>query len=141
SPGAGSTYSSWTNLTAAADSQMALLDLGGGSILLFYTAVGGLQITLRVSSDSGVTFGAAVNLVLAPATVTNLCAAAAGSDWHVIWNEGATVCWLESAAAGTRHAWTNTMGACTGLAVYFANDFCVIVTGREFGTNDYKVWA
>src|SRR3989304_914208 len=56
SPGAGSDFSSWTDLGAVAGADVALC-AEGSRALLFYVDAGGVTLKLRESTDNGATLG------------------------------------------------------------------------------------
>ncbi|HET9476654.1 MAG TPA: hypothetical protein VFP63_04115, partial [Dehalococcoidia bacterium] len=67
-PGAGSAFSSWTDLDAAANADVALC-AEGTRVLLFYVDAAGLVIKVRESTDGGATLGAASTAVTASGAV------------------------------------------------------------------------
>src|SRR3990172_12745534 len=68
-PGSGSDFSAWTDLSAAANADVALCS-DGSRVLLFYTDTGGAALKVRESTDHGATLGAAVTVATASGAVT-----------------------------------------------------------------------
>src|SRR3990172_9710540 len=68
SPGAGSNFSAWTDLDAAANAGVALC-AEGSRALLFYVDSGGTVLKLRESTDNGATLGSAVTVATASGAV------------------------------------------------------------------------
>ncbi|HXH21953.1 MAG TPA: hypothetical protein VNN10_07975 [Dehalococcoidia bacterium] len=146
SPGAGSTYSSWTDLNACADAGVAVFrQPNNDTLTLVYVDTGGLTLRFKQSTDHGASWGAAGTVATAGAAVTHVAGAANGSgDMVVFWCEGATVYRARAnfgSGFGARTAWTNTIASCAGLATEYQGDWGVVVCGTAPTSGDAKVWA
>src|SRR3990172_3461514 len=118
SPGAGSNFSTWTDLDAAANADVALC-AEGTRVLLFYVDTAGLAVKVRESTDSGATLGAAITAVTASGAVTWLAAdVKASGDACLLYSVGAAVYAVKRTGGtwGAAAAWTNSAGSITGLA-------------------------
>jgi hypothetical protein len=133
SPGAGSDFSAWADLGAAANAGVALC-ADGSRVLLFYIDSGGTQVKVRESTDNGATLGAAVTAATASGVVTWLAANVKPSgDACVLYSVGANVYSAKRTSgvwAGPA-AWTNSVASITGLACYHHGDWNAVVTGTD----------
>ncbi len=142
SPGAGSNYSAWTDLGAAANAGVALC-ADGSRVLLFYVDTGGLALQVRESTDSGATLGAAVTVATAASAVTWLAADVKSSgDALLLYSVGAVVYSAKrtGGAWSAATAWTNSVASVTGLACYYQGDWNAAVTGTDSAGIAY-VWT
>jgi hypothetical protein len=145
-PGSGSTYSSWTSLESGVSDQAACaLARHGTTLLLFYCASDDKAIRLRTSADNGATWSSASTILTATGAVKYMAAAVnqTSGDRLLVWSEGATVyrSRYSSGSWGSRTAWTQTVGAITGLAAMHYQDFQVLVAGLEATTFNPKLYA
>ena len=141
-PGAGSDYSVWTDLGAAANAGVALC-ADGSRVLLFYVDAGGLALQARESTDSGATLGAPVTVTTAAAAVTWLAAdVKANGDALLLYSTGAVVYSVKrtGGAWGAAGGWTNSVASVTGLACYYQGDWNVAVSGTDSAGIAY-VWT
>ena len=133
SPSAGSTFSTWTDLDAAANADVALC-AEGTRVLLFYVDAAGLAIKVRESTDNGSTLGAASTAVTASGTVTWLAAdVKSNGDACLLYSVGATVYAVKRTGGtwGAAVAWTNSVATVTGLACYHQGDWNAVVCGTD----------
>src|SRR3990170_4954477 len=129
SPGAGSDFSAWTDLSAAANAGVALC-AEGSRALLFYVDTDGLTLKLRESTDSGATLGSAVTVATAAGAVGWLAADVRSSgDALLLYSVGATVYRVKRSAGawGSPAAWSNSVASVTGLACFHQGDYNVAV--------------
>jgi hypothetical protein len=132
-PGAGSNFSAWTDLSAAANAGVALC-AAGSRALLFYADSGGTVLKVRESTDNGATLGAPATVATATGAVTWLAAdVKANGDALLLYSVGATVYSVKrtSGAWGAPAAWTNGVGSVSGLACYHQGDWNVVITGAD----------
>jgi hypothetical protein len=142
SPGAGSSYSSWTNLGAAANAGVALCS-DGARVLLFYVDSGGLAVKVRESTDYGATLGAAVTVVTAGAAVGWLSAdVKSNGDACLIYDASATVYAVRriSSVWGSSTAWGIGVASVAGHACYYIGDWNVVVCGVDTAGASYA-WS
>jgi hypothetical protein len=144
SPGAGSTFTSWTSQGSVSTSGAVALAVHSSDVYLFFVHADTLQVQVRVSTDNGATYGGATTIATAASAVTYLAAAVNGSgDRVVFWTVGAAV-WRSrytAGAWGAATAWTKTVASLTGIAATWAADFYLVITGTESTTTDAKCWA
>jgi hypothetical protein len=142
SPGPSSDFSSWTDLGAVADADVALCS-EGASVLLFYVDTNGQDVKLRESSDYGASLGAPVTVASAPAAVAWL-AADVKSDGGalLLYSVGGTVYAVKRSGGnwGSPAAWTNSVAAVSGLACHDAADYNVVVAGEDAEGNAF-LWT
>ncbi|HSP55046.1 MAG TPA: hypothetical protein VLS25_05605 [Dehalococcoidia bacterium] len=133
SPGAGSDFSSWTDLGAAATADVSLCS-EGARVLLFYVDTGGLAVKVRESTDSGATLGPASTAITAGGTVTWLAAdVKPNGDACLLYSVGVTVYAVKRAGGtwGATAAWTNSAASIAGLACYHQGDWNTAVCGAD----------
>lgn len=142
SPGAGSTFSSWTDLDAAANADVALC-AEGARVLLFYVDPAGIAVKLRESTDNGATLGAASTVVTASGGVTWLAAdVKSNGDACLLYSVGAMVYAVRrtGGAWGSAAAWTNTAASLSGLACYHQGDWNAVLCGSD-ASGDSFAWT
>ncbi|MBI4300612.1 MAG: hypothetical protein HY677_05710 [Chloroflexi bacterium] len=142
-PGASSDYSLWTDLGAASDVSGVAMCSQGANVLLVSVGVDRRTITARDSSNNGQSFTASTIFVEAADVGWLAVAFSDGGTPAVFYSVGATV-YVTKRASGVWSApaaWSNSVAAITGLACCYAGDWDVVVTGRETGSSDYKVWT
>ena len=142
SPGPGSTFSSWTDLTAVASADTALC-ADGSRVLLFYVDTNGTTIRVRESTDHGATLGSPVTAASAAGTVTWLAAdVKSNGDSVLVYSVGATVYRAKrmSGSWGSPVAWTNSVASVSGLACHHQADWNVAVAGTDSDEQAY-VWT
>src|SRR3990170_3059469 len=132
-PGAGSNFSAWTDLDAAANAGVALC-AEGSRALLFYVDSGGTILRLRESTDNGATLGSAVTVATASSAVGWLAAdVKSNGDALLLYSVGATVYSVKrtSGSWGAATAWTNSVASIAGLACYHQGDWNAAVAGAN----------
>ncbi|HEU5319755.1 MAG TPA: hypothetical protein VFX28_03065, partial [Methylomirabilota bacterium] len=142
SPGPSGNYSSWTDLEAAGNADVALCS-EGAAVLLFFTDSTGTKVRLRESSDSGATLGASSLIVDAGTAITWLAVdVKPNGDALLLYSVGATVYALKRSGGswGSPAAWTNSVAAVDGLACYHSGDWNVVVAGQDASGNA-MVWT
>ncbi len=141
-PGAGSNFSAWTDLAAAAGADVALC-AEGSRALLFYVDTDGVTLKLRESTDSGATLGAPVTVATASGAVGWLAADVRPSgDALLLYSVGATVYSVKrsSGSWGSPAAWSNSVASVTGLACYHQGDYNTVVAGTA-ASGEALVWT
>ena len=142
SPGPASDFSSWTDLGAAADADVALCS-EGANVLLFYVDTNTTDVKLRESSDYGASLGTPVTVASAPAAVAWLAAdVKSDGDALLVYSVGGTVYAVKRSGGswGSPAAWTNSVAAVSGLACYYAADYNVAVAGEDAEGNAF-LWT
>ncbi|MCJ7509485.1 MAG: hypothetical protein MUP14_01170 [Dehalococcoidia bacterium] len=142
SPGAGSNFSSWTFVDAAANAGVALASQAA-RVLLFYVDTNGKTIYVRESTNYGATFGSATAITTAAAAVGWLAADFKDDNTVLlIYSVGGTVYAVKRSGStwGSPAAWTNSLASVSGLACQYAADFNVVVSGSD-AQGAYKVWT
>src|SRR3990170_555409 len=138
-PGAGSNFSAWTDLAAAASADVALC-AEGSRALLFYVDTDGITLKLRESTDSGATLGSPVTVATASGTVAWLAAdVKPNGDALLLYSVGATVYSVKrsSGAWGSPAAWSNSAASISGLAVYYQGDWNAAACGTDAASAAY----
>lgn len=133
SPTPSSDYSSWTDLGAAANADVALCP-DGSRVMLFYVDAGGTQIKLRESTDNGATLAAAITAATGASAVTWLAAdVKASGDACLLFSVGAAVYSARrtSGVWGSSTAWSNTAASIAGLAVCHQGDWNAAIAGTD----------
>ncbi len=142
SPGAGSDFSAWTDLGAAANAGVALC-AEGSRALLFYVATDGVTLKLRESTDSGANLGAAVTVATALGAVGWLAAdVKANGDALLVYSVGATVYSAKRSGGswGTPAAWSNSVASVSGVACFHQGDYNIAVAGTDAAGGAF-VWS
>ena len=142
SPGVGSDFSPWTDLGAAANTDLALC-AEGSRALLFYIDSDGLTLKLRESTDNGITLGAPVTVAAASGAVGWLAAdVKSDGDALLLYSVGATVFSVKRSVGswGSPAAWSNSAASVTGLACFHQGDYNAVVTGSD-ASGDAFVWT
>jgi hypothetical protein len=142
SPGAGSNFSSWTDLDAGANADVALC-AEGARVLLFFVDPAGLAIKLRESTDGGATLGAVTTVVTAGSAVGWLAAdGKPNGDACLLYSAGATVYSVRRTGGSwaAASAWTNFAASITGLACYHQGDWNAAVCGTD-AAGDAFAWT
>lgn len=141
-PGAGSDFSAWTDLGAAASADVALC-ADGSRVLLFYVDSGGTQVKVRESTDNGATLAAAVTAVTAAGAVAWLAAdVKRGGDALVAYSAGATVYSVRRLAGawGAAVAWPNSAASIEGIACAHNADWNLAIAGTDAGGQSF-IWT
>ncbi|MDO8615529.1 MAG: hypothetical protein Q7T33_07290 [Dehalococcoidia bacterium] len=141
-PGAGSNFSAWTDLDAAANAGVALC-ADGARVLLFNVDAGGTVLKVRESTDNGATLGAAAAVATASGAVTWLAAdVKAGGDAVLVYSAGTGVFSVKrtSGVWSAPGGWTNSVASVAGLACYYQGDWNVVVAGTDSAGIAY-VWT
>lgn len=141
-PGAGSNFSVWTDLDAAATADLALC-AEGARVLLFYADPAGLVIKLRESTDSGATMGSATTIVTAGSAVAWLAAdVKTNGDACLLYSVGAAVYTVRRTGGSWSAAatWTNSAASITGLGCYHQGDWNAAVCGTD-AAGDACAWT
>ena len=142
SPGAGSDFSAWTDLGAAANADVALC-AEGARALLFYVDAGGVALKLRESTDSGASLGAPTTVATASGAVGWLAGdVKANGDALLLYSVGATVFSVKRSGGswGSPAAWSNSVASVTGLACFHQGDYNVVATGSDASGGAF-VWT
>ncbi|MDP2935049.1 MAG: hypothetical protein Q8O86_01005, partial [Dehalococcoidia bacterium] len=144
SPGPASNFATWPAGTGSDVSCVAICS-SGASVWAFYANFTDRKVYASASTDSGATWGAWTAITAAGGAISSFIAAAMKSngDVLVIYDQGATLYKVKRSggAWGAQAAWTNSAASITGLAIYYANDFNIIVTGTEVTTTHPRVWS
>lgn len=151
SPGPGSTYSSWTNLTSCYSSAGVALASKSGEITLVYADAAGTGLTVRHSADNGASWGAATTRATEASAIGAIAVAYnASGDLCVFYALGTSTTlkrlrrtsgtWDGSGTAWTRSADVATI---TGIAAaHYSGDFAAIVTATiPSPSGDKRVYA
>ncbi|MFN0095109.1 MAG: hypothetical protein ACKVVT_10100 [Dehalococcoidia bacterium] len=146
----GSTFSTWTSLTASGTTGTGLaLCARAGEVLIAYvkTNAANREIVVRSSADNGATWGAET-IVISNATVKEDVAVAirqSNGDACLFWRQGAQVVRARrtSGAWGAATNWTLTNPAgLTGLAAgHNGADYVLLLSGTELTTTHKRVWV
>ena len=132
-PGAGSNFSAWTDLEAAAAAGAALC-ASGSRVMIFFVDADGTGLRLRESTDNGATLGASSIVATASGAVTWLAAAVkSNGDALLLYSVGASVYSVKrtSGSWGSPSAWTQSVASVDGLACYYQGDWNVAVAGSD----------
>jgi hypothetical protein len=141
-PGAGSDFSSWTDLGTVAGADVALCSEGSRA-LLFYVDTDGRTLKVRESTDNGATLGSPVTVATAAATVEWLAADVKSSgDAVLLYSVGATVYAVKRSGGswGSPASWSNSVASVSGLACHHQGDWNAVVTGSDAAGIGY-VWT
>ena len=151
SPGAGSTYSSWTNLATITSGLGLSMAANAGEIILCYLNNGGLRLAIRTSTDNGATWSgetAIRNEVNAfTATSIALKAGAAGADAEIFAPKQGVVVRIQERIAGVwihRGNWPRggDIASITGAAaMHDGVDYHFILTGTVNTTLEPMVYS
>ena len=115
----------------------------GSRVLLFYVDTDQRTILVRESTDYGATFGSAVSLTTASATVGWLAAAINPSNVVCLfYSVAGTVYAVKSTGStwGSPSAWTNSAAAIAGIGCAYQGDWNLVVCGQDSGGRN-KVWT
>jgi hypothetical protein len=144
-PGTPSAWDSWTDLATSRGSSIAVA-ARGARVIVVYTDTVGLTVYYRESTDSGQTFGAETTLTAAPGGIVVDLAAAykdASGEAFVAWCLGASMRGIKR-AGGTWGSVLNpgdTFASLSGIAMTYAFDYEMVITGQEATTSKPTVWT
>ncbi len=143
-PGTGSSWNTWASLAAGMGTVIACA-ANGTRVIVVYADATDVNIKYRESTDSGATFGAETAVGAAAAAVVDLSVAYK--------NTAGDLCIVFATAAGL-YASRRTAGAFAaasvspltpasfnGVAVTYAFDYEIVVTGAEQTTNKPTLWT
>lgn len=143
SPGPASDFATWGGIEGGAASAVAICSYGA-TVWAFFIAYGNGSITAKQSTDYGATWGTwtAITPVGEVPTVIAATMKDAGTVL-VVFNRGTNVYRVKysGGAWGAEANWTNMTASVTGLAVCYAGDYNLIVTGTEVTTAHPRVWS
>ncbi|MBI2910023.1 MAG: hypothetical protein HYX92_20470 [Chloroflexi bacterium] len=143
SPGVGSDFATWTPLAAVSSASGVALACQGATVLLFYVGADQQTIYVRESGDYGVTFGSAVSVVTASATVGWLAAALKNGGVAALFYSVGGVAYAVkrvSGVWGSPSAWSNSLSAISGLASVYSGDWNLAVAGVDSSSRN-GVWT
>ncbi|MCC7365310.1 MAG: hypothetical protein IT303_13165 [Dehalococcoidia bacterium] len=148
-PGPGSTYSSWSLLTAGLSTGSGVaLAARSAELLLAYST--GTALLVRTSADNGASWSAPTTVVTEASNVTSIAVAFTGSDACLFYGIAGSATTLKrlrrtaGAWAGSGTNWTNTasVASITGIAAtHDGGDFAIIVTGTAATTTHRRAWS
>ncbi len=140
-PGPGSDFTTWTYMGQynALVTEAASL---GAEVSIFWINYS-RQIQRTKSTDNGVSWGSPELIDYSPSTaVSGLAAAYKPNGDLAIFFADQNVLYVKKSVSGqwqTKSAWDKTTGDLSGVAVFYDNDWCLMVTGRDSSDN-YKLW-
>lgn len=142
SPGAGSDFSPWTDLDAAANAGVALC-ANGSRVLLFSVDSGGRLLRVRESTDNGATLGAPVTAATGASAVGWVAAdVKANGDVLAAFSAGATVYAARRLAGawGAAVPWPQSAASIDGIACAHNGDWNMAVAGTDAGGRSF-IWT
>ncbi len=149
-PGGDAAWDAWTALGKAEPGTGVALAAHGSEVLLLYVASGGRALTLRRSSDGGVTWEAARTLVRESTAIewVALAMRASNGDACAFYVQGTDTLKRLRRRAGTWDAagsnWIRggAVAALTGVAaMHDSGDYRLIVSGRARPSGRKQVWS
>lgn len=143
SPSPSSDFSPWTGVCTVSSASGIALASRGLRVLLFYVDTDQKTIRVRESTDYGATFGSAVPITTAGATVGWLAAAINPSDVVCLfYSVGGTAYAVKRTGGtwGSPSAWTNSAAAITGIGCNYQGDWNLAICGQDSASGN-KVWT
>jgi hypothetical protein len=143
SPAPGSDFSPWTAVCPVSSASGIALSSRGFRVLLFYVDTDQVTICVRESTDYGATFGSAVSITTAGASIGWLAAAINNSDVVCLFYSVSGTIYAVKRTGGTwgsPSAWTNSAAAVAGIGCTYLGDWNLVACGQDSAGKN-KVWT
>jgi hypothetical protein len=141
--GTSSAYDSWTDL-ATGRGTLCAIAARGDRVIVLYTAAGDGTIYYRESTDNGASFGSETTLA-APGFTIDLAVAYknAAGDAFAAWVHAASMRGIKRSGG----SWGSVLNpgdafsSLNGIALTYAFDYEMVITGQENATTKPTVWS
>lgn len=142
SPGPASDYSSWTSWACSA--YAVTICAYGVNVWIFAIGPEG-KLWRKDSADSGVSFGAWIDMgAVGGTTATRLACCAKSSTAAIVLYSQSNAVYRRRLSGGSWEAaaaWSNSVNSITGLAVAYMGDWNIVICGTETTSLKPHVWT